>query len=310
KAVTSGAYTKLPEWIETGVMDGDIVTIRVETAEGETSKGGLNADTEGPPAFKRVCKQIEAFAEEAVEKADLSAGTPLFEFIGEQGLTFAENFESGFPVSVSVVWDSFSGGTPITSTDENVIRSVFHALSEIRVMRKNGGMHTDDELRYWFTMTDGSSFVCTFQEGKLIFDMGALYEITGFGAVTQALRYEPPEPEPSLYPEGFGQQALEEAALLDERLKLIQPLVCPGSAVDDFFDKSADTFHYINTDGFSETAAWYENILPGLFEGYQTETDKGWRRYNGIFEGNSLTVILIGNASGPLKETSIAISFF
>lgn len=113
---------------------------------------------------------------------------PLFDFYAnEPGVTaFAENFETDFPVSVTVQYSTVAGGEPVTVTDEQTIRAVFEALSNITVLDEAGGGHTDDELDYYFTMQDGSTVGFTFQEGMLMDDRMMCYNITGFGDLQKA----------------------------------------------------------------------------------------------------------------------------
>ena len=112
---------------------------------------------------------------------------PLFEFCGIT--QFADNFETDFPISVSVVHNTIESGTPIIVNSETTIRAVFEALRGITVGGENGSAHTDDHLQYWFTMQDGSRLGFSFQQGQLMRG-NSLYKITGFGKLTSALSYQ------------------------------------------------------------------------------------------------------------------------
>lgn len=99
---------------------------------------------------------------------------------------FVENFETDFPVSVSVRYQTVAGGEPVTATDEQTIRAVFDALSNMMVVDEAGGGHTDDYLDYYFTMQDGSTVGFTFQEGMLLDDRMMRYNVKGFRELEQA----------------------------------------------------------------------------------------------------------------------------
>jgi hypothetical protein len=227
---------------------------------------------------------------------------------------FERNFETDFPVSVSVRWDT-PAGVPAEARDADTIRAVFEAMRDMRVY-DIGHAYEGAALVYTFTMADGTSYSYAFAEGYY-FQEGnketGVVCVTGFERLAQALPFE--APEPTISPQETEQQAieeqlLEEQALRKERLQRIQPILYPGSVVNDFFDDSSDDFRYISDADFSEVAAWYARCLPELFGGYEAETDEGWRRYSGTFEGFSLIVTLIDRASGEQNETNISILFF
>ncbi|MDR0840368.1 MAG: hypothetical protein LBN26_03150 [Christensenellaceae bacterium] len=400
-------------------------------------------------------------------------GTPLFEYLNNPAIHALDaNFETDFPVSVSVLYQNVGGGSPYTVTDEATIRAVFAALKNLSVTGEGGFAHTDDYLTYYFTMADGGSMQFTFQSGCYIGHNETLLSLEGFRALTEALSYppdwQPPEeirplytnerlgfeielfegweatetnestveiippeklqketttnliieriegrtaedmaaeakaqsrfgtlvekakngyvyntylyingpytgvslrwekpgeagtvlwteaqfvnggngnsyliyyttihdarydsrlswfgtyagsvaytfrlPELELeYESGAGSRSTEEkAALLEERLKLVQPLLYPGSFPDDFFESTSDKIEYKCNADFGKVAAWYEGCLPRLFEegDASVEKDKTWRRYSGTYEGNKLIIILIGRESR--SETSISILF-
>lgn len=115
--------------------------------------------------------------------------TTLFEFIGSEKLmTFAENFEENFPVSVSVLYQSVDGGEPYYATDEATIRAVFEALSRMVVLEEAGWGHTDDYLNYYFEMPDGSTIGgFSFQGGKYLGPRMNLYKVSGFSELYSTL---------------------------------------------------------------------------------------------------------------------------
>lgn len=118
------------------------------------------------------------------------AGVPLFEHLANPVLTaFAMNFETDFPVSVSVRHDGEAGGTPVTLTDPETVRAVFVALRQITVLGQwPASGHTDDYLNYYFEMADGRViYGFEFQDGMLLDEGLGLYEITGFDALQRAL---------------------------------------------------------------------------------------------------------------------------
>ena len=123
------------------------------------------------------------------------SGVPLFEYLNDTALiSFADNFENDFPLSVSVRYDGEASGEPVTVTEPEVIRMVFEALSNITVLGEwpESG-HTDDYLNYYFEMPNGNiirGFV--FQDGMLLDEWMGLHEITGFDALQEAL------PDPGL----------------------------------------------------------------------------------------------------------------
>ncbi len=117
-------------------------------------------------------------------------GKPLFEYLNDPALTtFAENFETDFPVAVSVRHDGLGGGVPRAATDPKIIRAVFEALRDITVLAEwpiSG--HTDDELIYTFQMADGRNIGrFAFQDGMLLDEWMSVYELTGFDALQEAL---------------------------------------------------------------------------------------------------------------------------
>ena len=121
---------------------------------------------------------------------DCKSGVPLLEHFNNPALTaFAENFDTDFPMSVSVQHDGEASGEPVTVTDSEVIHAVFEALRNITVLGdwpKSGT--TDDYLNYYFEMQDGriiSGF--RFQDSMLLDEWMGLYEISGFDALQEAL---------------------------------------------------------------------------------------------------------------------------
>ena len=134
---------------------------------------------------------------------------PLFAFIdGIRGdgstpcADFEESFESNFPVSVSVLYQSIGGGEPYTVTDEATIRAVFYALPNMEVSGENGWARTDDYLTYYFTMKDDRSMRFLFQGNSYNSKggFGELFSLNGFDALVAALAYpEPPEEICPLY---------------------------------------------------------------------------------------------------------------
>lgn len=128
--------------------------------------------------------------------AKKAVGIPLFEYLADPVLTaLALNFETDFPVSVSVRHDGEAGGSSVTVTDPETIRAVFEALCQITVLGEwpvSG--HTDDYLYYYFEMTNGRViYGFEFQSGMLLDGGLGLHEITGFDALQRAL------PDPGLY---------------------------------------------------------------------------------------------------------------
>jgi hypothetical protein len=127
--------------------------------------------------------------------ADSEAGTttkrvarlPLFEYIGEDAMAFAEHFEDDFPVSVTVRYETVAGGEPYETESRETIRAVFEALRNMTVVSDNGSGHTDDYLTYTFAMIDGRRHVFTFQTGCYLGDRGHLLGVEGFGALQAAL---------------------------------------------------------------------------------------------------------------------------
>lgn len=116
-------------------------------------------------------------------------GVPLFAYLNDPELNaFAENFERDFPVSVSVRHDTEGSGAPVTSADPETIRAVFKALSEMTVLPRTEGGHTDDYLYYIYTMADGRTiWTCTFQSGMLLDGDMWLHALTGYDALIEAL---------------------------------------------------------------------------------------------------------------------------
>lgn len=123
-----------------------------------------------------------------LQRTTVRVGTPLFEYLNNPEITaFAENFAEDFPVSVSVVYESITGGIPYTVTNPEVIRAVFDALAGITVLAEVGAAHTDDYLNYYFTMADGRIIRgFEFQQGRLV-DRWAVHAISGFDALTRVL---------------------------------------------------------------------------------------------------------------------------
>jgi hypothetical protein len=133
-----------------------------------------------------------------------SNGTPLFAYLNNPDVYALDaNFETDFPVSVSVLYQNVGGGSPYTATDEATIRAVFAALKNISVTGEAGSAHTDDYLTYYFTMADGGGMEFTFQSGCYIGHNETLLSLEGFNALAEALSYppdwEPPEEIRPLY---------------------------------------------------------------------------------------------------------------
>ena len=64
--INSEKYSKLPERLETEIMDGDYNYISVESKDGISSKkGGLGAAYDGPEIFVDACAIIKNIAKEA-----------------------------------------------------------------------------------------------------------------------------------------------------------------------------------------------------------------------------------------------------
>ncbi len=118
------------------------------------------------------------------------AGIPLFAFISDPDVSaLASGFEACPPASVSVVHAGELSGTPVVSSDPEVVRAVFHALSEITVLGESDqGTWLDDELIYRF-MDAGGAVVAAFlfQDGRLLDNRLNKYDITGFDALQAVL---------------------------------------------------------------------------------------------------------------------------
>lgn len=127
---------------------------------------------------------------ELAEPVIKEAGVPLFEYLADPALVaFAMNFETDFPISVSVRHDGEAGGIPVTATDPETIRAVFEALRQMTVLGEwPASGHTDDYLNYYFEMANGSEiYGFAFQDGMLLDGGLGVYEISGFEALQRAL---------------------------------------------------------------------------------------------------------------------------
>ncbi len=126
----------------------------------------------------------------ALEENPGILAVPLFEYLGSGAVEFAENFVNDFPVSVTVQYQTVAGGQPHTVTDEYTIRAVFDALKNMAVLDDAGSGHTDDYLRYWFTMEDGREVGgFEFQQGLYLDGQMGLHNVTGFDTLWAALPY-------------------------------------------------------------------------------------------------------------------------
>ena len=116
-------------------------------------------------------------------------GTPLFTYLGAHIEAFAENFDTDFPVSVSVRHDTEASGIPFETTRSATIRAVFIALRTITVIGEGGPAHTDDYLVYTFKMADGREYAFSFQQGYLLegTSHGQQILIDGFDALAAVL---------------------------------------------------------------------------------------------------------------------------
>ena len=183
-------FWSMPEYLETGVMDGDFVWITVTLEGGETKRvGGLLAAEEGPEEYIAISEAISYAVEHSVEyplwllgenppQADAKNGISLFAFLENQALV--EHLAAELPVRATVCYSNIGGGIPYATENKIILRKLMEALAGITVFDADAGMHTDDYLDYSFEWADGTAFAMTFQKGKLIgVDMGA-HPVAGF----------------------------------------------------------------------------------------------------------------------------------
>ena len=118
----------------------------------------------------------------------------LLDFLGNAALNdFIAQFESNFPQGVVACYQTVAGATYNTANDAVTIQSVIDALINMQVQGKKGSGHTDDYLTYYFVLADGTTVGnITFQTDMLLSDIMDLYEVTGYGALVNAL--PPPQP--------------------------------------------------------------------------------------------------------------------
>ena len=117
---------------------------------------------------------------------------PLFEYLGEDALAFADAFRNEGALSLTVRYDGEASGEPYTTKDEQTILAAFNALDNMIVISDGGSGHTDDYLVYYFEMHDGSYFYFNFQKGYYLTDRMELIGITGFDELITAF---PPQSE-------------------------------------------------------------------------------------------------------------------
>ncbi|MDR3051648.1 MAG: hypothetical protein LBU67_07990 [Oscillospiraceae bacterium] len=197
-------FFNMPEYLETGVMDGDFTWITVNMKNGESKRaGGLVAKEYGPKGFIALCDAINQVlqnsaeypngpADEHAPLGDGQRGTPLFAFCGAEDI--AARIAADPPSCVSVCLYTIAGGPPYVTEDAAAVRRVIDALAGMTVLEPSGTGHTDDYLVYTAEWTDGTKFTVTFQTGMLLDEKDRLYSVSGFDALMQAL---PPMIAPS-----------------------------------------------------------------------------------------------------------------
>ena len=148
--------------------------------------------------FKRCCAFIAIFTlmfgmSIFLNGCSAQKGTPLFEYLGQNALEFADAFRSDGALSVTVRYDGEASGEPYTVNDEQTIQAVFSALDNMVVTGGKRSGRSDDYLVYYFEMHDNSSFAVTFQEGRFLTDREDQIEIKGFDALIEALPPQDPD---------------------------------------------------------------------------------------------------------------------
>jgi len=118
---------------------------------------------------------------------------PLFEYLGEDALQFADDFRRDGALSLTVRYDTEASGEPFTTRDQQTILAAFNAMDNMTVISDGGTGHTDDYLVYTFELHDGSFHYFTFQRGHYMTDRMELIGITGFDDLIAAFPPQSPE---------------------------------------------------------------------------------------------------------------------
>jgi hypothetical protein len=118
-------------------------------------------------------------------------GVPLFDFLKDRDImSFAKNFEQDFPESADIVSFEYSdAGDYQSTTDEEAIRAIFAALSEIKVFEKTGDSGTAyymETIQYVFHLPGGKQVKFGFDDGDLIYKEQQRYRIEGYGVLRDA----------------------------------------------------------------------------------------------------------------------------
>ena len=117
--------------------------------------------------------------------ADKGTGTPLFDFLKDrETAAFVRKFEKSSPVAVEIAsFEHYDSGKYRQSKDEETIRAVFNALSEIKVLEKtgdSGSAYYMETIQYIFRMPNDKLIKFGFHEGDLIYKGQQRYRIEGY----------------------------------------------------------------------------------------------------------------------------------
>ena len=187
----------MPEYIDTGVLDGHFTRITVNWRNGDSmSVYGINAEEFGPEGFIAICDSIGQILEnsyiypnwgefEPFEGEDKD-GIPLFDF--REANNIAARIAVDPPIRAAVCLYTIAGGTPFITENENTVRSVAGALAEMTVYDADGWGHTDDYLIYTLEWADETTFSVTFQSGMLLGNRMELYPVSNFDSLFLALQ--------------------------------------------------------------------------------------------------------------------------
>ena len=188
-------FLSMPEYIDTGVLDGHFTRITLNWRNGESvSVYGIEAEEFGPEGFIAICDSIGQILENSYaypnwqkpETSEEKDGIPLFDFYDAKNI--AARIAVDPPIRAAVCLYTIAGGTPFITENEDTVRRVAGALSEMTVYDADGWGHTDDYLIYTLEWADKTTFSVTFQGGMLLGDRMELYPVSNFDSLFLALQ--------------------------------------------------------------------------------------------------------------------------
>ena len=190
-------FLSMPEYIETHVLDGHFTSITINWRDGGSkSVGGIEAEDFGTEDFIALCDSIGQIIENSYAypnwykvdplEGEDKEGIPLFDFCEAENI--AARIADDPPIRASVGLYTIAGGTPFITENENTVRRVAGALTEMIVYDADGMGHTDDYLIYTLEWADKTTFSVTFQGGMLLGERMELYPAYGFDSLFLALQ--------------------------------------------------------------------------------------------------------------------------